>query len=105
MSLRDGPDLCTLLQLFPPSSYLREFDIVPADQVPPPYHKLLVHEHHMTVTVEAHHGSMVDVKVLERKRDRDSYARKILLTLQRDGRIVQFGLVRIWLHYCTPAVR
>ena len=47
----------------------------------------------MTVTVEAHHGSLVDVKVLERKRDGDSYARKILLAKQTDGRIVQFGLV------------
>lgn len=100
-----GPDLHTLFQLFPPSSYLREFDVVPADWVPEPYRKLLVHEHHMTVTVEAHHGSLVDVKVLETKRDGDSYARKILLALQSNGRIVQFGLVRIWLHYCSPAVR
>jgi chorismate-pyruvate lyase len=105
MSLSAGPDLYTLFQLFPPSAYLRDFDIVPADQVPPPYHELLVHEHHMTVTVEAHHGSPVDVKVLEKKRDGDSYARKILLALQSDGRIVQFGVVRIWLHYCSPAVR
>ena len=105
MSLSAGPDLFTLFQLFPPSSYLRDFDIVPADQVSPPYHKLLVHEHHMTVTVEAHHASLVDVQVLERKRDGDSYARKILLALQSDRRIVQFGVVRIWLHYCSPAVR
>jgi hypothetical protein len=59
----------------------------------------------MTVTVEAHHGSLVDVKVLEKKRDGDSYARKILLALQSDGRVVQFGLVRIWLPYCSPEVR
>lgn len=100
-----GPDLHTLFQLFPPSSYLREFDVVEADWVPEPYHKLLVHEHHMTVTVEAHHGSKVDVRVLERKRDGDSYARKILLAKQTDGRIVQFGLVRIWLNYCSSEVR
>jgi chorismate-pyruvate lyase len=59
----------------------------------------------MTVTVEAHHASLVDVQVLERKRDGDSYARKILLALQSTGRIVQFGLVRIRLNYCEPAVR
>lgn len=100
-----GPDLATLFQLFPPSSYLRDFDVISADQVPAPYHQLLVHEHHMTVTVEAHHGSLVDVKVLDRKRDGDSYARKILLAKKSDGKIVQFGLVRIWLNYCTPAVR
>jgi chorismate-pyruvate lyase len=105
MSLSVGPDLATLFQLFPPSSYLREFDVIAVDQIPQPYRNLLVHEHHMTVTVEAHHGSLVDVKVLERKRDGDSYARKILLAKQSDGRIVQFGLVLIWLNYCSPEVR
>jgi len=59
----------------------------------------------MTVTVESHHGSLVDVKVLEKKHEGNSYARKILLTLQSNGRIVMFGLVRIWLHYCSPEVR
>ena len=105
VSLSPGPDLKTLFDLFPPSSYLREFDVVAADWIPEPYRTLLVHEHHMTVTVEAHHGGLVDVKVLEKKRDGDSYARKILLAKQSDGRIVQFGLVRIWLHYCSPEVR
>jgi chorismate-pyruvate lyase len=105
MTLSAGPDIHSLLQLFPPSSYLRDYTIVSADQVPQPYRDLLVHEHHMTVTVEAHHGSLVDVKVMEKKRDGNSYARKILLALQSDGRIVQFGLVRIWLQYCSPEVR
>ncbi len=104
-SLSAGPDLARLFQLFPPASYLREFDVIAADQMPRPYRDLLVHEHHMTVTVEAHHGSLVDVKVLERKLDGDGYARKILLAKKSDGRIVQFGLVLIWLNYCSPEVR
>ena len=105
MSASAGPDLYTLFQLFPPSSYLREFDVVAADWVPEPYRTLLCHEHHMTVTVEAHHKSLVNVKVLEAKRDGDSYARKILLSKQSDGKVVQFGIVRIWLPYCSPEVR
>lgn len=104
MSSSPGPDLATLFQLFPPTSYLRDFDVVPADQVPEPYHRLLVHEHHMTVTVEEHHGSLVDVQVLDKKRVGDSYARKILLAKQSDRKIVMFGLVRIWLNYCSPEV-
>jgi chorismate-pyruvate lyase len=44
------------------------------------------------------------VKVLDKQRDGNSYARKILLALQSDGRIVMFGLVRIWLHYCSEEV-
>ena len=35
----------------------------------------------------------------------DGSVRKILLAKQSDGRIVQFGLVRIWLPYCSAEVR
>jgi truncated hemoglobin YjbI len=73
--------------------------------VPPPYHGLLVHEHHMTVTVEAHHGDRVDVRVLDRSVVGDSYARKILLVLQGSSRVVQFGIMRVHLQYCSPEVR
>ena len=31
--------------------------------------RLLSHNHHMTVTVEEYHGSLVDVKVLETRTD------------------------------------
>lgn len=98
-------DWKALLDLFPPSDWMTSFELVLADDVPPPYHHLLVHEHHMTVTVEAYHGDLVDVRVLECKRQDDWYARKILLALHGSGRIVQFGLVRIHLHYCSPEVQ
>ena len=100
-----GPDMRTLFALFAPADDLPEYEPVMPDEVPPPYHGLLVHEHHMTVTVEAHHGSLVDVRVLARRSDGDSYARKILLALQSNGRIVQFGIARVNLRYCSPAVR
>ena len=100
-----GPQLSDLLTLFPPADWLRAYEYVSADAVPEPYRTLLVHEHHMTVTVEAHHGSLVDVRVLERIHEGDTYARKILLALQSNGRIVQFGLVRIHFQYCSDAVR
>jgi chorismate-pyruvate lyase len=100
-----GPRLLDLLALFPPPDYLRAYEYVQAAEVPEPYHKLLVHEHHMTVTVEEHHGSLVDVKILERRHQGDDYARKILLTLQATGKVVQFGLVRIRFEYCSAEVR
>ena len=59
----------------------------------------------MTVTVEAHHGSLVDVRVLTRQYADDTYARKILLALQSDGRVVQFGIFRMDLRHCGPEVR
>lgn len=94
-----------LFALFPSESYLQQYEFVRADDVPEPYRRLLVHEHHMTVTVEAHHGRLVDVRVLDKKIEGDSYARKILLALEGTGRIVQFGLVRIHLNYCSAPVR
>jgi chorismate-pyruvate lyase len=100
-----GPDMRTLFAFFAPADDLPEVEFVAPDEVPHPYHGLLVHEHHMTVTVEAYHGSLVDVRVLARRHDGDSYARKILLALQSNDRIVQFGIARVNLRYCSPAVR
>jgi chorismate-pyruvate lyase len=100
-----GPDYRELFGLFPHSDDLPQIEFVSANDVPPPYHELLVHKHHMTVTVEAHHQCRVDVRILNRVREGNSYARKILLTSQRTGEVVQFGIVRIWLQYCSLEVQ
>lgn len=68
---------------------------VSRDSVPAPYDRLLVHEDHMTVTVESFHDSLVDVQVLAEKKTDNFYARKILLTRQSDDAVVQFGIVRL----------
>jgi hypothetical protein len=100
-----GPDIRTLQALFPSGEDIAGYEVVSADQVPAPYDTLLVHEHHMTVTVERHHGSLVNVDILDRKHQGDTYARKILLRLQSTGRVVQFGIVRIHLQFCDDQVR
>ncbi len=100
-----GPHLETLFALFPQAGDLPEYELVPADKVPSPYHGLLVHEHHMTVTVEAYHGDLVDVCILAQRQEADWYARKILLTLHGSGRVVQFGIMRVHFQYCSAAVR
>ena len=102
-----GPDLPSLYALFPPvaGELLPEFEFVRADEVPPPYRELLVHDQHMTVTVEKHHGDSVDVRILARQHTGDSYARKILLTLHGNKKVVQFGIMKINLQYCGPEVR
>ncbi len=90
---------------FGPADDLPEYAFVLPDAVPPPYHDLLVHRHHMTVTVESHHGDLVDVRILARKLEGDSYTRKIVLALQGTGRVVQFGIARVHLNYCSAPVR
>jgi hypothetical protein len=99
------PDLPTLFAQFPPADDLPEFEVIPGEEMPEPYRGLLVHEHHMTVTVEAFHGDLVDVRILARRHRGNSYARKILLALQKTGRVVQFGIFRIDLRLCSAPVR
>ncbi len=99
------PDPASLFGQFPDQEEAPEYEVLAPDEVPPPYHDLLVHEHHMTVTVEAHHGALVDVRVLARHRQGDTYARKIVLNPRGSDRVVLFGIVRINLAYCSPAVR
>jgi len=99
------PTVDHLYRPFPDSPDIPAAATIPADDVPDPYHRLLVHTHHMTVTVEDFYGGPVDVKVLACRRHGSEYARKILLTLRDGGRVVQFGLVRIDLGVCPEPVR
>ena len=101
--LTTAPTFEHLYRLFPDSPDRPTAAEVPADDVPEPYHQLLVHTHHMTVTVERFYGSPVNVRVLNCRRAGNEYARKILLTLKDDSRaVVQFGLVRINLGDSPP---
>jgi hypothetical protein len=103
--LTTSPTLDHLYRLFPDSPDRPDAVEVSAGDIPEPYHRLLVHTHHMTVTVEDYYRSPVDVRVLECRQRGNEYARKSLLTAHTTGRVVQFGLVRINLGVCTEAVR
>jgi chorismate-pyruvate lyase len=102
--LTTAPTVDHLYRPFPDSPDVPAAVTVLANDVPDPYYRLLVHTHHMTVTVEDFYGGPVDVKLLACRHRGNEYARKILLTL-RDGRVVQFGLVRIDLGVCPKPVR
>ena len=100
------PDLQELVKLFYERvEDLGRFQHVSGDEIPAVYGKLLNHNHHMTVTVESHHGCPVDVQVLDYAIEDDTYQRKILLTRQSDGRVVMFGIVRLHMHFLTEPVR
>lgn len=95
-----------LAEMFPDAQPLvQDVEYIPASTTPEPYKTLLVHDSHMTVTMEKHHGCPVDVHVVDRRLDGDSYARKILLTRHGTNQVVQFGLVRFDFQYVTKAVR
>ncbi len=43
--------------------------------------------------------------MLQVHKENDVYARKILLALQNNGRVVQFGIMRVHLRYCSAKVK
>ena len=99
-------ELHKLLSLFPDGDQLFERVVhIPASTTPEPYKTLLVHEHHMTVTMESYHGCSVDVRILDRKLEGDDYCRKILLLKSGTDTVVQYGIVRLHLQFVSPAVR
>lgn len=99
-------ELGNLIELFfDDPSALGNFKETHPDSMPQPARELLAHDHHMTVTVEKHHGCPVDVKVLDHQQTGDHYSRKILLTRQSDGGVVQYGIVRLDVSVLSPHVR
>ncbi|HEY2827210.1 MAG TPA: hypothetical protein VGJ04_06380 [Pirellulales bacterium] len=105
-SHRVHAELSTLVGLFYGSlADLGVFEVANVKVVPEPYRGLLVHNHHMTVTMEEFHRSQVRVQVLEAKRERSYYMRRILLARESDQRVVQFGIVRLDFDLLSPEVR
>jgi chorismate-pyruvate lyase len=99
-------ELQSLTSLFPDGEPLiAAAEHVASALVPEPYQQLLVHDQHMTVTMEAFYNDPVNVQILDRRLEGDLYSRKIVLTTASAGQIVQFGLVRFDLGYVTQAVR
>jgi len=74
-------------------------------EITEPVQALLAHHDHMTVTLEAWHNSLVDIRVLQERHEGDLYAREILLLRQRDGEPVQLGLMQINLAGLPEIVR
>ena len=81
-------------------------DVVQPDEIPFPQDQLLVHHDHMTVELQRHHGAPVRVHVMEEHLDGDVYTRKINLTpAGQDGKVVEWGIVRLDFRYMAPEVR
>ncbi|MCA9077108.1 MAG: hypothetical protein KDA93_18930 [Planctomycetaceae bacterium] len=99
-------ELSRLTSLFPEDKPLfAEVEYVAKSLVPEPYKQMLVHDHHMTVTMEEYHGCSVEVRVLDRKSEGDIYCRKIVLLKEGTDEVVQFGFVRFDFQYVTEAVK
>ena len=99
-------ELQALVRLFPNESPLiAHAEHIPSASTPEPYKSMLVHDHHMTITMESYHHSKVDVQILDRSHTGNNYNRKILLLKTGTDQGVQFGIVRFNFEYVTQAVR
>ena len=78
---------------------------VAKEATPEPYHRMLVHEHHMTISMESFHDCTVDVEVMASRFEDGLYLRKIRLHKSGTKDAVQFGYVRFNLDYVTEKVR
>jgi len=68
---------------------------VAAVDLPQPYRALLDHERDMTLTLEAHCGGRVALRVLSTYGRGESYFRRVLLVQESTGRPMEMGAIRI----------
>jgi len=101
-------ELDQLISLFPETQYSPLYNQarhIAREAAPEPYHRMLVHEHHMTVTMESYHDCKVEVEVIDSRFVDDLYCRKIVLRSDVTKKVVQFGIVRFNFEFVTDAVR
>lgn len=104
-SVLRGPSLAELLHALPNPLPLPDHTVVAAAAVPEPFHTLLVHDQHMTETMERYHGSPVVVRVQQSGRHGSWYVRQIQLLKAGTPTVVQGGVIRVDLDVCHPTVR
>jgi len=93
--------------LFPPGPIgpLPGWCEVEGQSLPEPQKKLLVHQGHMTIALNEHHRSPVQLQVLDRRRWDEVYARRLVLTIPGKQSPVLFGIMRIDLTATPPEAR
>jgi chorismate-pyruvate lyase len=97
-------DVRALYDIFEESA-VPEHEPIAAAFMPQPHGRLLAHEQHMTRVLEEHHGTTLDLRILQKRHVGERYARKILLVSPRSQQAVMFAIMRFELRYCSPAVR
>lgn len=74
---------------------LPKLEQLPGDQVPAPYHDLLVHRKDMTPVLESLCKQTISLRVLSKRIDQRILYREVALISQEDQRVAAFGAIRI----------
>jgi chorismate-pyruvate lyase len=106
MSINSDPskELRLMLAFFGDGD-LPKIEEISAAAIPQPYRSLLVHNGHMTETLEKHHGADVDVHPYNIHHNGSMYGRKLDLTVQSSGEVVMTGILLFNLSFVEPVVR
>ena len=101
-----GAWLGEVLSQFPDDRIrIGDVDVLEGGELEGTPRELLVHTHHMTVTLEEEHGRPVCLEVLDVKREGEVYARKLVLRAGEGGPVVLAGIMRFRLEFVRPEVR
>ncbi len=84
---------------------LDKLDVLSGDSVPGIYNELLVHTHHMTVTLEKRCGCPVFLEVIKTRHEGHDYARKLVLRAGEGGPVVLAGIMRFRLECVREEIR
>ena len=82
-----------------------ECEVVSPEQMPEPFHWLLVLKNHMTKVLEAQYGRPMELEVVEHHLEDEFYTRRILLRETGHHDVVEIGIVRLNFRYMSHAVR
>ncbi len=78
---------------------------LPASEVPPPYHGLLVHDHDMTSELGGFYRASINLTVLHSRQSNGFYFREVTLHAATTGLPVEYGLIEIVLDAFPAALR
>lgn len=78
---------------------------LPASEVPPPYHGLLVHDHDMTTELGCFYRASINLTVLHSRQSDGVYFREVTLHAATTGLPVEYGLIEIVLDAFPAALR
>lgn len=82
-----------------------ELSWIPANEIPQPYQKLLVHHHDMTSELAAFHGDSISLTVLDSRHHNPIFLREVTLHAASSGATVEYGLIEIQLDSFPPELR
>jgi chorismate-pyruvate lyase len=82
-----------------------ELTLVSAEEIPEPFHTLLVHDADMTSTLKRFHGDSLVLKRLHVEEIDGELDREVVLCTESKGRPVEYGVIRIALTSFDPAAR